>query len=250
MSQKGFSLLDTTSTSRDAAVALPKPPSFHRRHDSRAGDIAFRSVNSNYANQLLSLGTATLGESGAALLHPRIRPVWHGAVVAAPAFTVACAPGDNLAIHAGVARSPRGYALVVAFDDATERGYWGEVLTTGAQAAGISALIIDGPVRDVAAIERHQFPAFARGIALRGATKSGPGATGGPVVIGEHIITTGDWIVADADGIVVIGRDSLEAVLASGLERASKEEQFFKELGAGKTTVDLLSLDITSIKAH
>ena len=137
-------------------------------------------MNSTYADQLLTLGSATLGESGAAPLNPRIRAVWHGAAVAAPAFTVACAPGDNLAIHAGVARAPRGHALVVALEDATERGYWGEVLTTAAEAAGITALVIDGTVRDVAALERHHFPVFARGIALRGASKGGPGSTGGP----------------------------------------------------------------------
>jgi 4-hydroxy-4-methyl-2-oxoglutarate aldolase len=207
-------------------------------------------MTSDYSSQLLSLGSSTLGESGAAHLNPRIRPVWPGATVAAPAFTVACAPADNLAIHAAVARAPRGHALVVSIEDDTERGYWGEVLTTGAEAAGVAALIIDGTVRDVAALEKHHFPVFARGIALRGASKSGPGSTGGTIVIGDRIVNSGDWIVADADGIVVIARESLDAVLASGLERAAKEERFFEELRAGKTTVDLLSLDVSSIETN
>jgi 4-hydroxy-4-methyl-2-oxoglutarate aldolase len=207
-------------------------------------------MNSTYADQLLSLGSATLGESGAAPLNSRIRPVWHGAAVAAPAFTVACAPGDNLAIHAGVARAPHDHALVVALGDATERGYWGEVLTIAAEAAGLAALVIDGTVRDVAALERHRFPVFARGIALRGASKGGPGSTGGPIVIGDHTVNTGDWIVADADGIVVITPGSLEATLATGLKRAAKEEHFFEELRGGKTTVELLSLDVSSIETH
>ena len=207
-------------------------------------------MSSNYATQLLSLGSATLGESGATPLNPRIHPMWHGAQVAAPAYTVSCAPGDNLAIHAGVARAPRGHVLVVAIDDSTERGFWGEVLTTGAEAMGIVALVIDGTIRDLAAIERHQFPIFARGIGLRGASKSGPGSTGGPVVIGDRTVTTGDWIVGDADGIVVIAAELLDAVLATGLERSTKEEQFFDELRAGKTTVDLLALDVSSITQH
>jgi 4-hydroxy-4-methyl-2-oxoglutarate aldolase len=207
-------------------------------------------MNSTYADQLLSLGTATLGESGAAPLNPRIRPVWRGAAVAAPAFTVSCSPGDNLAIHAGVARAPRGHALVVALADATERGYWGEVLTTAAEAAGVAALVIDGTVRDVDALERHKFPVFARGIALRGASKGGPGSTGGPIVIGDHAVNTGDWIVADADGIVVITSETLEETLASGLERADKESHFFEQLRDGKTTVELLSLDVSSIETH
>ncbi len=207
-------------------------------------------MDTNYAQQLVALGSATLGESGASLLHPRLRPMWHGATVAAPAFTVACAPGDNLAIHVGVARAPRGAVLVVAIDDTTERGYWGEVLTTGAEAAGIAALIIDGTVRDVAALEKHQFPVFARGIALRGASKVGPGSIGGPIIIGDQTVRSGDWIVADTDGIVVIALESLETVLKSGLERAAKEEVFFKELRSGKTTVELLSLDTEAINSY
>ena len=52
--------------------------------------------------QLLQLGAATLGESGGRPLHPRLRPAWPGARLAAPAYTVICAPGDNLAVHAAV----------------------------------------------------------------------------------------------------------------------------------------------------
>jgi len=72
----------------------------------------------------------------------------------------------------------------------------------------------------------------------------------GAIVIGDHTVNTGDWIVADADGIVVITADTLDATLATGLERAAKEEHFFEELRAGQTTVALLSLDVTSISTH
>ena len=43
----------------------------------------------------------------------RIRPAWAGAVLAAPAYPIRCTPGDNLAIHVGVARGAAGAALVV-----------------------------------------------------------------------------------------------------------------------------------------
>ena len=69
-------------------------------------------------------------------------------------------------------------------------------------------------------------------------------------MIGERTVNTGDWIVADADGVVVISPHLLDTVLASGLERATKEEHFFEELRSGKTTVELLSLDVSSIVAH
>ena len=86
--------------------------------------------------ELLELGAATLGESGGAAMRARIRAAWPGARLAAPAFPVQCTPGDNLAIHVAVAEAPSGFALVVDVGDEPELGYWGEVLTTGAQARG------------------------------------------------------------------------------------------------------------------
>ena len=98
--------------------------------------------------------------AGAVRCTRRIRAAWSGAALAAPVFAVTCAPADNLAVHAAVVEAPPGSALVVAVDP-PERGYWGEVLTTGAEARGIRGLVIDGGVRDVAALEAHGFPVFS-----------------------------------------------------------------------------------------
>ena len=98
---------------------------------------------------------------------PRVRAAWPGARLAAPAFTVQCAPADNLAIHVGVVSAPAGSALVVQVDGVPERGYWGEVLATAAEARGLAGLVIDAGVRDVDALERHTFPVFSSCTALR-----------------------------------------------------------------------------------
>jgi 4-hydroxy-4-methyl-2-oxoglutarate aldolase len=197
--------------------------------------------------ELLALGTATLGESGATGLDSSIRPMWHGATFAGPAFTVSCAAADNLAIHQGVAVAPRGSVLAVSLPDRTQRGYWGEVLTTAAETAGIVALVIDGTVRDVSALERHKFPVFARGTALPGATKHGPGSVGQPIVLGGVIVDTGDFVVGDADGVVVIKAENVAACLQAARERGAKEARFFEQLRAGASTVELLGLDVSSI---
>src|ERR1700688_760252 len=84
--------------------------------------------------ELLALGAATVGESGGRPMRARIRAAWRGARLAAPAFPVRCTPGDNLAIHVAVARAPAGSALAVDVGDEDELGYWGEVLTTAAEA--------------------------------------------------------------------------------------------------------------------
>src|SRR5689334_439893 len=205
------------------------------------------SSNDAIATELLELGAATLGESGGHAMRARISAAWPGATVAAPAFPVVCTPGDNLAVHVAVANAPAGTALVVSVGDVRELGYWGEVLTTAASARGIVGLVIDGGVRDVAALERHGFPAFSAGIALKGATKNQPGAIGSVTTVGDVDVHAGDWIVGDRDGVTVVRARELDTVLAAGRAREQKERGFFDALRAGKTTIELLSLDPSPI---
>lgn len=195
------------------------------------------------ARAALELGSATLGESGARRMHPRIKPVWKGARFAAPAYTVRCTPGDNLAIHVAVARAPSGRALVADMGGTRDFGYWGEVLTTGAEARGIAALVIDACVRDCDALEAHGFPVFATGLALTGADKTHAGSLRQPVTVGDVAVASDDWVVGDTDGVVVIPGAELDAVLAAARARADKEAGLFAALRAGATTLELLDLD-------
>ena len=199
------------------------------------------------AEQLLELGAATLGESGGRPMRARIRPVWRGARLAAPAFTVRCTSGDNLAVHVAVARAPIGSALVVDVGLEPELGYWGEVLTAAAVARGVTGLVIDGCVRDAAALESQRFPVFSTGVALPGATKNLPGATGGTVAVGEVRVAAGDWIVGDVDGVTVVPSAQLDDVLAAGEARAKREQALFQALRDEATTVELLGLDPSSV---
>jgi 4-hydroxy-4-methyl-2-oxoglutarate aldolase len=197
--------------------------------------------------ELLRHGTATLGESGARRMRSRIRPVWSGAEVAGPAVPVRCTPGDNLGIHVGVTVAAPGSVLVVDVGEERELGFWGEVLTTAAQARGIAGLVIDGGVRDVDALAVHGFPVFSSGIALTGATKEMPGSVNRPIVAGDVEVEAGDWIVGDVDGVVVVPRADVEAVLAAAQLRTDREARFIDALKAGQTTIDLLGLDSSPI---
>ncbi len=200
-------------------------------------------IDEEYAEAFAALGAATLGESGGRPMAPRIHAVWRGARISGRAFTAACSAADNLAIHVGVTEAPPGSVLVASVGLEPERGYWGEVLTTAAEARGITGLVIDGGVRDTAELEAHRFPVFAAMVALRGATKQEPGRIGDAALVGDVDVMTGDWIVGDSDGVTVVPRDQLDAVLAAGRARVEKERHFFEELKGGRTTVQLLGLD-------
>jgi 4-hydroxy-4-methyl-2-oxoglutarate aldolase len=179
---------------------------------------------------------------------PRIRPVWRGGHVSAPAFPATCTTTDNLAIHVAAAEAPAGSVLVVDVGADGARGYWGEVLTTAAEARGLKGLVIDGGVRDVDALETHGFPVFSTMVALRGATKLEPGRVGLPAEVGGVEVHAGDWIIGDVDGVTVIPASRLDEVLAAGRARAEKERHYFDELRAGRTTLQLLNLDDAPIE--
>ncbi len=207
----------------------------------------YARMTDDLASALAALGAATLGESGGRPMALRIRPVWPGARVSGPAFPVGCSAADNLAIHVAVAEAPAGSVLVVSVGLEPARGYWGEVLTTAAEARGIAGLVIDGGVRDVDALQAHGFPVFSAMIALRGATKTHPGRIGDAALVGDVEVERGDWIVGDTDGVVVIPHAHVEDVRVAGTARAEKEQHYFEQLRAGRTTVELLGLDTAPI---
>ncbi len=200
------------------------------------------------ATRLRALGSATLGESGGRAAHRRLRPAWPGASLAAPAYPVGCTPGDNLAVHVAVTTAPRCSVLVVDVGHVADRGYWGEVLTTAAEAAGLAGLVLDGGVRDVAALEAHGFPVFSSTIALTGASKDKPGTVGSPVRVGGVEVALGDWVVADVDGVTFVQAAALGDVVAAGGAREAKEAGFFEALRSGSTTVELLGLDASLVR--
>ena len=132
--------------------------------------------------------------------------------------------------------------------DVPDRGYWGEVLTTGALARGLAGLVIDGGVRDVGALERLGFPVFSSTIALPGATKLARGSVGTTTTVAGVPVSLGDWVVADVDGVVVVPGAALEATVAAGQRRAEAETGYFAALRQGATTVELLGLDPSLIE--
>jgi 4-hydroxy-4-methyl-2-oxoglutarate aldolase len=194
-------------------------------------------------DELLELGSATVYEAARAggAVDPGIRPAWNGARVCGPAFTVECAFGDNLAVHIALEQC-RGGEVLVANAHAHLAGYCGEVLAVAAQARGVLGLVVDGGVRDSAALERLGFPVFARGLSIAGTVKHEPGRTREPVVVGGVAVRSGDIVVADEDGVVIVAPDGLEAVLEQSRARVAREGEIMNRLRAGELTLDLLGL--------
>lgn len=198
--------------------------------------------------QALAAGSATLHESmgrRGALPHV-IKPVYEGATLAGPAFTVSSPVGDNLFIHHALYAARPGDILVVDVPATAEYGYWGEILSEAAKARELGGLIITGGVRDVEALRRVGFPVFATTICIRGTGKdpNGDGAFGPDVRLrlGEVDVASGDFVVGDADGLVVVPSDEVAETVARADERRRKEEALIEHLRQGETTVVLYDL--------
>ncbi|WP_233858333.1 RraA family protein [Paraburkholderia sp. HD33-4] len=194
--------------------------------------------------QACKLGTSTLFEASGiptSAADSAIRPVWAGASVAGPAYPLECSPGDNLAIHIAMERVPRGSILVISTGDFVA-GYWGEVLTVAAEAAGVAGLVIDGGVRDIAALTARRFPVFSRGISMRGTIKASSPSVGRPISFTGTPVAPGDLVVADDDGVLVIPAAHVAPTLAQGQARADNEAKMMDALREGSSTLELMGL--------
>lgn len=201
--------------------------------------------------QARQLGTSTLFEASGlstSSVDPAIRPVWAGASVAGAAYPLECHPADNLAIHIAMERVPRGSILVVS-TSAFVAGYWGEVLTVAAEAAGVAGLVIDGGVRDIAALKARRFPVFSRGISMRGTIKASAPSVGQPISFTGTPVATGDLVVADDDGVLVIPAAHVQATLNQGQARFEKETKMMEALSQGQSTLELMGLTQWRYKA-
>jgi len=199
------------------------------------------------AAALLSYGTATLGEAwpAARLIDAPLRPLAPGMVLAGPALTVRCTPGDNLALHLAIAAARPGDVLVVDYGGSLASGPFGEIMALACQMRGIAGLIMDGAVRDSAQIATLGFPVFARGVNIRGTAKLDRGQVGGPVSMGGATIVPGDIILGDADAILVLGAKDLPAALAAAETRTEREAVMMDRLRLGETTLEILGLGET-----
>jgi 4-hydroxy-4-methyl-2-oxoglutarate aldolase len=194
---------------------------------------------------LLAHGTATLGEAWPAtrIMDAPLRALAPGMVLAGPALTVRCLPGDNLALHLAMAQARGGEVLVVDYGGSLDSGPFGEIMALACQLRGIAGMVIDGAVRDAAQITALGFPVFARGLNIRGTAKRDRGQIGLPVTIGGLTIAPGDIVLADADAIVALAADDLPAALAAAAARTAREAVIMDRLRQGETTLSILGLN-------
>ncbi|WP_160071395.1 NAD(P)-binding domain-containing protein [Pseudoclavibacter sp. 8L] len=180
-------------------------------------DLAFEA-KPDFAAELESVPTAALGDGGDRLgfAHSSIKPIWPSGPIAGRARTVLVNPGDNRALHEALKVVQPGEVLVIAGGGYAERALLGELIAERAVNAGVRGIIVDGAVRDVSAIAEIGLPVWAVAVSPAGPYKSGPGRVGETISLGGAICSTGDYVVADEDGVLVLPLDRAAAALRAG----------------------------------
>ncbi len=162
---------------------------------------------------------------GEQVMNISIRPLWAAIRrIAGPAFTVRCAPGDNLMLHAAIYRAEPGSVLVVESGDVNYALAGGNVCAL-AQRRGIAALVTDGAIRDLAEVRGLGFPVFARGVIPVPGAKLTASPLNGRVRCGGVSVDAGDIVVADEEGVVVVPAARSEQVRRDARARQGQEER-------------------------
>ena len=152
-----------------------------------------------------------LGRRGA--IDHRIQPLFDAGSFVGPALTVATVARDNLVPYAAIKEAKPGDVLIIATGDFDGAAVIGDMLVGMARNSGIAAVITDGLARDIAGITDIGIPVYARGLSPNSPEKHGPGEIGLPIAFGGETVLSGDIIVGDRDGVVIVPQARIETAL-------------------------------------
>jgi 4-hydroxy-4-methyl-2-oxoglutarate aldolase len=175
-------------------------------------------------------------------MDPMIRCLTPGARMAGPAFTLRTKPGDNLGVFLAIDEAPEGSVLVIDGGGTLKVTIWGGTSTLSALQKKLAGCVTNAGVRDHEEIIESKFPVFAPGVTVRGTVKNHKGWIGVPVCVGDVLISPGDFVVGDADGVVVVPADKVEKVAAAAVEQRQKEMGWDKRIRAGEPGKKVMGL--------
>ena len=190
--------------------------------------------------RLLQLSVAVVGDVldrlglRSQVLDHGVRPAFPCTTFAGRAFTIAAVPSDTILEHpyereiAAVDEIPAGAVVMIATAGCCEAAIWGELLATRAIARGAVAAVCDGAVRDLRELRGLALPTFAAAVSARDSYgRLVVTSSGEEVACGGVRVRSGDLVLGDEDGVVVVPVGFGGAALAAaeeklGLERAAK----------------------------
>jgi 4-hydroxy-4-methyl-2-oxoglutarate aldolase len=156
------------------------------------------------------------------------------------AVTCYCGPADNLALFAALDVARPGDILVAATDSSTATSVTGDLLMGMARNLGLRGLVTDGLARDLAGILSVGLPVYCLGLSPNSPARNGPGSVGMPIVIGGVTVSSGDIVIADNDGVVIIPRQDLALIGRRLKDVRAAERDLEQKVKAGLRIPDFI----------
>lgn len=195
--------------------------------------------------KLLKLGSGpvsdALGKSFA--MDHEMRPRSANPRMAGPAFTVQVHTADILMVSKALSECPSGSILVIDGHGERNTALWGGLTTMLALKKGVAGVVVEGAIRDLADIRPSKLPVFARAVVPNAGGAEYAGELQIPVSCGGVVVTPGDWLVSDDDGVVVIPQARLAETVETASRIVEAEKRIAKAIRAGADLGKLLRID-------
>ena len=161
-----------------------------------------------------------------------IRPVKHGFHMVGRALTVRTIDGDWAKPIEAIDKAEKNNVIVVDVNGG-KTAIWGELATWSAKKKGICGVVIDGAIRDLDDIVKIDFPIFCKHISSNAGEPKGLGEIGAEINCGNQTVKTGDWIIGDDSGVVVVPQENAQEIANRALDVKEHENRIREEIKNG-----------------
>ncbi|MBN1280656.1 MAG: orotidine 5'-phosphate decarboxylase [Candidatus Thermoplasmatota archaeon] len=170
-----------------------------------------------------------------------VRPIMKGFHMVGRALTVRTIDGDWAKPIEAIDKAQRGEVLVVDVNGGST-AVWGELATWSAKLRGLAGVVVDGAVRDYDDLIKIRFPIFSRHIVPNAGEPKGCGEIGAEITCGGQTVQTGDWIIGDDSGVVVVPQEIAQEIANRALDVKEQENRIREEIKEGGSLGSVLKL--------
>jgi len=178
-------------------------------------------------------------------LPPAIKAIAPGTRLAGPVWTVAGHIDRTRSRHECLlgwctllSKAPAGH-VVVCQPHNHEIALMGELSAQTLKTRGVLGYVVDGGSRDTDLVLEHGFPVFCAFLTPTDIVERWiPHAFGEPVKIGDVTVRSGDYLLGDLDGVVIIPADVVAEAITRMEEVMATESEMRAALLAGMDPVD------------